>query len=106
MTVTKTSKTPPREYQTWAAASADFVPGDIIDVSASLGGRTPDSVTIESPDGDSSVMFNVTQRVFKNHKEMGNTSIPYAGFYQSPLLQDEIEVTSPTITIGAGDRQT
>lgn len=103
-TLTKNTKTPANPYQVWEPG--DISLNDILDIEASLGGRAAKSITIESPDGESKVQFNVVKRIFKNHHERGNSGvIPYAAFYRSPLLVGEVEESTPTITIPQGNVQ-
>ena len=99
-TLTKVVK-PVGQYHQWLAS--DLTNGDIIGVWESLGGRVAHSVTIESTSGDSTVRFNVSKKIYKEHGPMDQ----WAGMGQgstrpNPTLIKEIEQTTDNIVITNG----
>jgi len=101
MILTKLTKLP-AQYQQWLAA--DLTDGDIIDVWTSLGLRAAHSVTIESIGGDTTLRFNVVEKVYRQ-KESWIGAGQGNGVSRSPLLLGEDEKVTPNIVITSGTSQ-
>lgn len=86
------------EYHTWA--TSEIADGDIIDCEASLG-RPADQVTIESIGGQTTIQFNVLEKVYQRQDTL-NSWVPYAGFYTQPYVVTTKTNTKDNIVIEAG----
>lgn len=95
----------PNEYQVWL--DTELNNGDIIDVYKSLGNRVPARITIESPNGDALIRFNVATRIYKEFGPNYQGGVGYIDGFVRPQarLIDEIEETPPHITIYTGTTQ-
>ena len=110
------------EYQIWTSANMQV--GDILGVYETLGGAPAETVTLESPDGDSAVKFNVVRQVYREVGQVYCDNIAGTGINNnwagqgagvpassdassSPWLVGEIEETyMPRIIIKQGTAQT
>lgn len=101
--LTKNIKYTPSDYQQWGPG--DYVVGDILGIRESLG-KSARRITLESPDAETSIRFNVCRYIYKNQEAVGNTFIPDAAFWGSPALVAEIEIETPLIVIEKGSVQT
>lgn len=106
MAILKKIRTPAR-YQQWVQSGAvhtdGILTGDIIDVFTSLGNRPAKSLSIESPDGETTVRFNVCQKVYATYCD---THESWVGLGQglsrgSPLQLDEVVIATPSLIISA-----
>jgi hypothetical protein len=102
-TLTKNIKTPKQRYQVWN--TSDFSVGEILGIKESLG-RSAKSVVFESIGGESIVRFNVSHKIYKNHKSVDQRSMgANAAFFPSPQFAGEVEENRPDFTIETGDVQ-
>ena len=103
MALTKNIRRGPGKIRQWQ--SADFTAGEILGIRESLG-KSAVRLTVEAIGGDAVIRFNVSKMIYKDQQKVGNTFMPDAGFWQSPVEAGEVELTTEDILIEAGSVQT
>jgi len=101
-----TKKTKPKaDYHQWQASELNN--GDILGIIESLG-RAACEITIESLGGSSTIRFNVSKKIYKDHNDLYNPRIGLGqgALHPSPVLQDEIEQEKDNIVIEANAVET
>lgn len=88
------------DYHVWEAT--ELADGDIIDICASLGNRPANQLTIKNPGADITYKLNVVHKVYQN-QSVQNNWMPHAGFWENPILVDEVEYDKDEIVIASGE---